>query len=274
MTLDFPDASIEVTEDDYSVMPTSDVADDLLARPEPQALPSSITQPSVRPVSRVAQASIHPLVNLDNVEFSVLLRHNLKADLGEPVTMTRTSQAIKVGVWQLPAARKDELRAAFSDKAGVQVELTAPHVLEKNDAVGLTQALPTTSGTAVHVELGSGDDQRLLKFFGSPEREQDFTNEALATSTVILSHLYALRNLQQQFPTEKSQSLAPAEQGQLRSLVQDHVTAISADVDALDRQLSPLEANFTVSPCGLARHPRDAELAGWITESVGNRQEG
>ena len=195
-------------------------------------------------------------MNLDNVELSVFATlHSLKADLGEPVTVTRTSQAIKVGVWQLPAVRKDELRAAFSDKAGVQVELTAPHVLEKNDAVGLTQALPTTSGTAVHVELGSGDDQRLLKFFGSPEREQDFTNEALATSTVILSHLYALRNLQQQFPTEKSQSLAPAEQGQLRSLVQDHVTAISANVDALDRQLSPLEANFTVSPCASLATP-------------------
>jgi hypothetical protein len=100
MTLDFPDASFEVTEDDYSVIPTSAVPADLLAHLEPLAIP----QLPARPVAGIAASSIHlPTVNLDKAELDVFARlHSLKADLGEPVTVIRSSQVVKVGAWQLP----------------------------------------------------------------------------------------------------------------------------------------------------------------------------
>jgi hypothetical protein len=249
MTLDFADASFEVAEEDYSVMPTSAVPADLLARLEPEVPPSMIAQP----VTGMVAGSVHlPMVNLEKAELDALTTlHTLKADLGEPVTVTRSSHAVQVGIWQLPRDRQNELRAALSNLPGVQVVRTAPRVPLRNSAIAQTTAsLPATSGVPLHVHVESGaDDQRLLKFFGSSEREQDFTNNALATSTSILSHLYALRILQGQFPAEKSQSLAPEEQTQLRSLVQDHSTAISANVDALSRQLTPLDVNFSVTPC-------------------------
>lgn len=253
MTLDFTDASFEVTEVDYSVMPTSAVPADLLAYLEPQPIPPQID----RSISSIAASSIHPpMVDLDKTALDVWTTlHNLKADLGEPVTVTRTNKAIRVGLWQLPADRQNELRAALTGKPGVQMELAASRVSSTSGIVASATALPPApSDTPLHIEVQSDDeDQRLLKYFGSVEREQDFTNEALGTSTAILSHLYALKNLQGQFPAERSQSLAPDEQAQLDSLVQDHVTAITASVDALGRQLSPLNVNFNVPLCASSR---------------------
>lgn len=253
MTLDLAEESFEVTEDDYSVISMSDLPANLLALLEPVA-PSTVNpQRAVSIRSGVASNAIHlPVTNLDKAQLDVFLKlHNLKADLGEPVTVTRTSQAVEVGIWQLPADRQDELRDALAGEAGVQLELTAPRSLPKQERA----APPLDSLTAVadiplpsQIESG-GDDRHLLTYFGTSEREQNFTNEALGTHTAILSHLYALRNLGVQFPEDKSGVLALEEEKQLRLLVQDHVTAIASSLDALSRQLSPLEASFGVPPC-------------------------
>jgi len=253
MTLDFADESFEVTEDDYSVIPTSEVPADLLAYLEPPPLPEDVTSPSsVHPLAREATGSIHlPMVNLDDAEVGVFMTlHSLKADLGEPITVTRSNRAVQVGIWQLPAERQDELRAALADQPGVLVFVTPPRVPLANSPPIPQTAPPTISGTPLHIDVESGgDDERLLKFFGSPAREQDFTDEALATSTAILSHLYALRNLQVQFTVDRALSLAPEEQSRLQALVRDHATAISTNLDALARQLGPVDANFNVTRC-------------------------
>lgn len=272
MTLEFPDESFEVTEDDYSVVPTNEVPAETLAHLEPEALPSILSPTVVPPVSGVAASAIHlPMVNLDKAELNVFATlHSLKADLGEPVSVSRSSRAVEVGVWQLPPERQSELRAALADQPGVQVELTAPRVPFKKGV--MTQATvppPVSNGAPIHVDVESGDDdQRLLKFFGSAEREQDYTNEALATSTAILSHLYALRNLQGQFPLDKDLSLAPDDQEQLHTLVQDHATAISTNLDALARQLAPLDANFSVTPCTSSVAPVAVSWQGGSLEAL------
>lgn len=252
MTLDFADVSFEVTEDDYSVMPTSAVPTELLAHLEPEALPSMPLEPVAHAVTNPAVGSIRvPAVNLDKAELDVFATlHGLKADLGEPVTVSRSSQAVHVGVWELPPERQSELRAALSEEPGVQVELSPPRVPLRTAPVAQSTAPPASYDSPLPIVVESGDDdQRLLKFFGTPETEQNFTNEALATSTVVLSHLYALKNLQEQFPPEKSQSLTSDEQMQLRSLVQDHLAAISANIDALGSQFQPLDVSFHVTPC-------------------------
>jgi hypothetical protein len=266
MTLEFRDESFEVTQDEFDVLPTSAVPTELLAYLEPA--PPLFTQPVAHSVSGAVAGSIHlPMVNLDKAELDVFATlHSLKADLGEPVTVTRSSQAIQVGVWELPPEQQDELRAALGDEPGVQVELTAPRVPLKESAIALATPPTTTGGVPLHIEVESGDeDKRLFTFFGSAEREQDFTNEALGTSTAILSHLYALRNLQGQFPPDKDISLNPAEQSQLHMLVQDHATAISTNLDALVRQFGPLDANFGVTPCTSSVAPT---ATSWQGESL------
>lgn len=224
---------------------------------------------STQPCSAV-RWSCRFVTRVDKAELDVFAAlHGLKADLGEPVTVTRSGQSVQVGVWQLPPDRQNELQAALAGQPGVQVELTAPRVPLKNATVARTMPPPTADGAPLHIEVESGDeDQRLLKFFGTADREQDFTNQALATSTAILSHLYALRNLQGQFPGERGQSLAAEQRAQLHMLVQDHVTSIATNVDALGRQLTPLNANFSVIPCAASIAPVATSWQGGSLEAL------
>lgn len=250
MTLDFPDVSFEVTEDDFSVVPTSAVPSVLLAYLEPEVAPPALAPSATHAIPRLAVSAIHlPSVNLDKAELDVLATlHRMHADLGDPVTVTRSSREVQVGLWELPSERQDELRAALGDQPGIKVELTAPPPDTKRGAIARA-AMPPPSGTPLPIVVDSNaDDQRMLKFFGSVDKEQAFTNQVLATSTGILSHLYALRNLQEQFPPNREQTLGPEEQAQLAALLQDHATAISTSLDALRTQFAPLDANFHVVP--------------------------
>lgn len=273
MLLEFSDASFEVTEDDFSVIPTREVPAEMLSHLEPEASAPKLAQRMPAADANVAGSSSHgPTADLDQAELDVFATlHNLKADLGEPVTVTRTSHAVEIGIWQLPSERQGELRSALASHPGVEVELTAPRRFAKaSTQAEKTPPSPLISRASGEVEEDQGDrDQRLLKFFGSSEREEDFTNEALATSMAILSHLYALRILQTQFPVEKEQSLSAEERTQLHELVRDHATSVATDIDALGRHLAPLDANFNVTPCTSSL---PLVMASWQDGSLGALQ--
>lgn len=257
MTLDFRDASFEVTEDDFSVVPVTSVRPELLAYLEPLSLPHVLAEPSIRPASGATANLIHaPVVNLERAELNVFaMLHRLKADLGEPVSVTRSSTAVIVGVWELPPERQVELRDAFASEPGVEVELTAPSRATV-DSQEERASMPTVTSGPIYIPAESGgDDERLLKFLGGADKEQDFTNQILASSTTILSHLYALRNLQGQFPPGKVQALSPEERSQLTALVQDHATVATANLGALRAQLAPLYAAFTIKASEASPEP-------------------
>jgi anti-sigma factor RsiW len=249
MTLEFPDASFEVTEDDFSIVPVSAVSPELLAHLEPEAIPQMLAHSVAHSLPGTTASLIHrPVVDLDHAELDVFATlHRLNADLGEPVTVIRSSHSVQVGLWQLPPDRQNELRAALEPEAGVEVELAAPQRSSAISRPAIAPLITAASGPLYIPAESGGDDQRLLKHFGSAEKEQEFTDQALATSTVILSHLYALRNLQGQFPPEKEQSLPPEERAQLTALVRDHAAAVATSLNTLRAQLVPLNTAFHVS---------------------------
>ena len=276
MTLEFSDASFEVTEDDFSVVPMSAVPPELLAHLEPQAIPQMLAQSAAHPLSGASANLIHlPMVDLDHAELDVFATlHCMNADLGEPVTVTRSSRSVQVGLWQLPPDRQNELRAALEPEPGVEVELEAP---VKNTATSKPVIAPpimTASGPLYIPAESGGDDQRLLKLFGSVEKEQEFTNLTLATSTAILSHLYALRNLQGQFPPEKEQDLAPEQRAQLAALVHDHAAAAAVSLDTLRAHLAPLNTAFHVSASESVIQPADINWQSGALEALETARNG
>lgn len=255
MTLDFSDVSFEVTEDDYTVLPTSEIPSNLLAYLQPPVSEEA----TAKHVSGSETSFTHePMVDLNRVALDVLATlHSLKADLGEPVTVTRSRRSVVVGLWQLPAERQNEIHAALSGKEGVTLELKAPRVSVRKRSVVSEQVVSGNSGTALQiVPQADGEDQRLVKYFGSSQKQQEFTNEALQTSTTILSHLYALKNLQVQFPSGKS--LSPEQQSQLYFLVQDHLASVLVNLDTLTNQLAPLDRNFGISSKAPVAGPAEA----------------
>jgi hypothetical protein len=246
MTLEFSDASFEVTEDHFSVVPTSAVPPILLAELEPG--PQLSVPATTHPVSDAMMTAIHlPQMNLDQVQLDVLMTlHRLHADLGEPVTVTHSSRRVEVGVWQLPPDRQREIREALLGEAGVAIQ-TAPPVQRPLVAASAPPVLSQSSALARITVPSVDEDQRLVKFFGSPEKEQTFTRDALEKSTAVLAHLYALRNLQAQFPPEREATLSPAAQTQLASIIQDHATSVSSALSDLQSQLAPLNGAFHVA---------------------------
>lgn len=243
MTLQFSAASFEVTEDDLSTVPTSDVPPVLLAElePGPQLLVSAVTHP----VSDAMASPIHlPEINLDQLELNVLVvLHRLHADLGEPVTVTHSSSKVEVGIWQLPPDRQNEIRTALQNQPRVVLQ-TVPPI--QRPMVAAAGPLPPPTPTRITVP-SDDEDQRLVKFFGDPDKEQAFTRGALSKSTNILAHLYALRNLQAQFPPEREETLSPTDRAELASIVQDHAAAVEASLRDLQGQLAPLEGAFKIA---------------------------
>jgi hypothetical protein len=267
MSLQFSDGSFEVTEDDFSTVPISDVPPVLLAELEPgPQLPAIV---ATRPVPDAMLSAIHlPEINLDQVQLAVLMTlHHLHADLGEPVTVTHSSRKVEVGVWQLSPDRQNEIRMALQDQPGVLIETTPPLQRPRLAAASSPPPiLPPASPTRITVAADE-EDQRLVKFFGSPDAEQTFTREALEKSTGILAHLYALRNLQAQFPPEREEALSPTDQAQLASIIQDHAAAVSAALNVLQSQFAPLDGAFGVVTTSPTSEP-DSSATRWQDESL------
>jgi hypothetical protein len=264
MTLALSDSSFEVTQDNFDIVPSSSLPPLLLAELELAPFPSTVPSAAIRTLPRMGHNIVAPGLDLDSAELDVFSTlHQLKVDLGEPVTVTRTQNSVQVGVWQLPEDRRNELRAALSDKPGVQVLDRAPRIVVAR--VAEAPPAPTQSSGPLHIAVDSGNDDRLFKFFGTSEKEQDFTSRALATSTDMLSHLYALRNLQAQFPRAREQALSLEARTRLAELVQDHAAAIAGTLEALKIQLAPLDTQFHVPQ---SPPPGNSPTVDWHQESL------
>jgi hypothetical protein len=248
MTLQFTDDSFEISEEDLSTVPTSQVPRVLLAELEPPTLPFVRPPLPARPISDTSAAIVPvPQINLDQVQVNVLTTlHRLGADLGEPVTVTHSGSKIDVEVWQLSLERQTEIRSALEGDPLVSVNAVPPKF--RPSLVLGSSAPPVPSAPAARISVPSDDeDQRLLNFFGSAEKEQAFSKDALDKSTEVLAHLYALRNLQAQFPPERELQLTPSALAQLTGIVQDHVKVAAARLTELKGELAPLEESLGVS---------------------------
>jgi anti-sigma factor RsiW len=255
MMLEFPGGSFEIREDDFAVMAANAVPSTLLAYLEPGFAPHTAPRLVKTKVIQLRQQDI------DKAELHVLSTlHRLKADLGEPVTVSHSAQGVYVTLWQLPPSRKDELKTAFASEPEVHLVLTEPHGAPKTRNVVSTTRLVAVSGTTPETSSESNtEDQRLLKFFGSAEKKREFSRDVLETSTLMLSHAYALRNLQQQFPAERERALTSEQQAQLHQLIDDHASAIESTLDSFGKQLAPLNENFHVVEDASSSRPPETD---------------
>jgi hypothetical protein len=246
MTLALPDTSFEVTEDNFDIVLSSSVPPLLLAELELAPFPAVASEPVIHPLPRMGHNIVALPMDLDSVELDVFSTlHRLHADLGEPVTVAHSSRKVEVGVWQLPPDRQNEIRMALQNEPGVLIQTSRP--IQRPQLTAAASS-PIPSPAPTRITLPSDDeDQRLVKFFGDAEKEQTFTRDALAKSTNVLAHLYALRNLQAQFPPEREQTLSPTDQAQLASIIRDHAVAVSSALSDLQSQLSPLNGTFNVA---------------------------
>jgi anti-sigma factor RsiW len=197
------------------------------AKPAPDA---------VRAPARVHESQNVPVTAAQKLEvFSAL--HRIGADLGEPVEIRQSGDHLLVIGTGLKVARQEQLRGALSQISGVEVRFDEAKANPRS-----TSASPAR-GAAITAPM----QPQLQALLGGRESAEDFTNRALDASDMMMAHLHALRALARAFPPDIERPLAPGDQDALRSLRNDHSSALSKGVADLQQILKPVIAEAPVS---------------------------
>jgi len=234
LQLGFSDAVFEITEESLAIVEKTQVPRNVLAVLDPAdpSLRAAVVSPSPHPVPRLAVAP-----NLEDLEISVRYAlHSIGADMGEVVEVTHAEGQVVVNAWPLSPDRKSELAEVLGGKPSVRLELQPP---EEPALPKVTVVLPTVPPQA--------PDQRLTKFFGSPEAEENYVSGILQSRRELLAHLYALRALALRWPSDGESHLSPAARDQLSSMVKDHAAGARLALVDLRAALTPLLEYFGYS---------------------------
>jgi hypothetical protein len=231
MKLSFNDVVFQIDEESSSILDRREVPIDVLARlepPEPKpALPMHVAS---------GHRSVTPSLNLDDLEMSVRYNlHQMGADLGDNIEITRAAGQLVVNASGVSAKRKDQLTARLANKPGIQLELQ-PTVNS-----GPIRQNPVR---AVSPSVNRQQDPRLMGFFGSADAEENYTRGVLQASTEVLAHLYALRELSLRWPPVNDSDLSGPAKAQLAEIVRDHTHNIQTLVSDLKAQIDFLLKGF------------------------------
>lgn len=131
--------------------------------------------------------------------------HSIGADLGEPVVIERTRDAIQVSLFGLPPERMTEIRTALEPFPYVRVD-TAD-----------SRPRPKPPGPSANPA----------------------TDRILEWSDTILSRAFAARALATRFPASSEEGLDPASRALLRTMVVDHGQALENALAQLSAELPP-----------------------------------
>jgi hypothetical protein len=246
MDLNFADVQFEVTEEELSVLPRSEVPTDILAKIEPPTynpktngiLSGTIARPSLSPASQ-------PRPDLDDIEMDVrYVLHLIGADLGDPVEIVRnSSNRIVLRASAMPVERRKLLAQLLQDKPNVDLEIQpSKSSVDVND---LGPQIRDSFSAAPTDPDRKADQQRLATWFGDAKTQENFTRSVLLSSTDLLARLYAVKQITDRWPPEARNGLSASSREKFATAIQENVTAAEQRHTELLLLLKPLGAEFT-----------------------------
>jgi anti-sigma factor RsiW len=216
----------------------------------PAEQPLAVTAPVPAPTAAPALAPTVPAAlptTADELRVFAALR-KLGADLGEPIEITRTSDAIVVTALETDAVRRQQLERELSPLAHVRVQFTD---------IAPSTAAPA-SPTLLRGNSASPFETELNQFFGGQAAIDRFTDQALELTDAILARAHALRRLSEHFPASAVATLSPADRQTLDQLVAAHAAALAQSARALNQLATPVLDHLHAgapSPRTLAANP-------------------
>jgi DNA-directed RNA polymerase specialized sigma24 family protein len=183
------------------------------------------------------------------VEVAYLL-NQIKANLGEDVTLTRTAaDALRVEALVETDRRKQEILRVLApviDHSAVEVEVsTVAEALRRRKP-------PGGAGVVVReVEVAGGTipaDADLRRYFSARLTDRERINEEISRfarrmmsrSRQALLHASALKGLVERFSPEAIRALEPAAQAKWRAMIAEHAQACQREVRLLGQELQPV----------------------------------
>ena len=195
--------------------------------PGPPAPPPPAAAPS-HTVIRLAPAPGAPL------ELQVVAAlHQVGADLGDPVEVTRTPDGIVVSGIGVASGRQQQIRAALDPLPHVTVRFSEPEAVPET-------AAPPDSIDAAPTAASRQFQASLERAVGGRAETERFTSQLLDLNEAAMSRAYALRRLAQRFPAEVEAALGAEDRRLLLRLAGEHAAALTQSESAIEQALIPV----------------------------------
>ncbi|MGA2601388.1 MAG: hypothetical protein ABSH09_30860 [Bryobacteraceae bacterium] len=167
--------------------------------------------------------------------------HQIGADLGDPIEVTRTGGTVVVGGVGLDPHLRQEINDALGNDPHVTVRFSdsSPPVARPDRSVA--------PETAVNPDLRQLQ-ARMADQVGGRVRFDELAAQVLDLSDNMMARAYALRRLAEHFPPESESGLSPADLDQLQRIRQEHAAVLRQRAADIDRLLRPMLVSVTGTP--------------------------
>jgi Putative zinc-finger len=197
-----------------------------IARPDglvpsgPGGLPAALPKPT-------------PPASLADQLQAVAALHQLGADLGEPVEVTREATQVVVSGTGVSPDLQNKIRSAL---------VSVPHVLVRfsEPAPAPVEPVSPDGNNSVPNPRAPATPNRLEAQLGGRTQLESFSSQVLEHNEAAMTRVYALRRLAQQFPAAAETQLSREDLRVLRDLGREHAGVLAREVSAIDRAASPL----------------------------------
>ncbi len=206
----------------------SELADETAPSPEPS--PRIAGRIETSPEPPVVAREIAPATAGDELRVFAAL-HRLKADLGEPVEVTRSEGKVLVTGVGLDAQRAEEIRGAVEAIPRVAVRFSEPSAAAPPEEGGARSA-------ASQGEV-SGLQSQLEKTLGGRAVFEQFSEVVLEKTDALMARGHALRRLSQRFSPESEAQLNAEERQMLAGLRKDLSSSFGQQQREIERVMAP-----------------------------------
>lgn len=219
---------VEITEiaDESVIAPSGVVASGdrppVALTPAPEATPSP-EAPAVPAAAATVGDELHVVAAL----------HQLGADLGDPIEVSRTGGKVLVSGVGIATQRQQEIQDALGSQPRVVVRFSELPPAAVQPQKGTTA--DSTVGADIRELQG-----RIAQQIGGRVYFDQLAVQVLDRSESMMARAYALRRLAERFPSAKETELGPDDRQILRKLQQEHTAALRQQASEIDRLLRPV----------------------------------
>jgi len=159
--------------------------------------------------------------------------HQVGADLGDPIEISRTGGKVLVSGVGIPPQRQQEIHGVLGSTPHVVVRFSesAPATVQPQ------KETPTESTISADVRQLQG---RIAQQIGGRAYFDQLAAQVLDLSESMMSRAYALRRLADRFPGAVEAELGAEDLQLLRKLQQEHTAALRQQASEIDRVLRPV----------------------------------
>jgi hypothetical protein len=218
----------ELEEEDASPAPETIVAGGGNRIKRPHETPAAVSSGKSR---NADPTGANPATLGDELRVLAAL-HQVGADLGDPIEISRARGQILVAGVGIAPERQQEIRDALSSQKRAVVRFS-----ESVPAKPPSDVEPPAGG-AVSAEVQQLQN-RMAKQIGGRSSFTQLASQVLDLSEPMMSRAYALRLLAERIPVEEESELSTQDRWTLRSIQREHTVSLRREAAEIDRVLRP-----------------------------------